>query len=546
MVVPYRLPRFFRLRFSGLPFGGSRAPRSRGPRRPRASVGAALAVTGAVLLALVPGGAAVAQTPAPQVRVMPLGDSITWGVGSPSASSYRAPLAALVAGQSAYTVQFVGSQVSGTLADQSNEGHSGYLISQIRDGIDGWLSAAHPDLVVLHIGINDLNRGVDVANAPARLADLVDRIYADRPGTGVIMLGLIPTTPNLGTQVAAYNAAAKKLQSTETAAGHKLRYVDPPALTPAEFTDGLHPNDAGYQRMAQAVFPALTQAYTGGWTAGERQLDAGNESGTTGKVRWADFDGDGRADYLTVASSGAVSVWLNRGGDGHGGWAALGQIAAGRTTDATRVRFADFDGDGRADYLLLGTNGAVTVLLNRGGDGHGGWTDLGQIATGLTADAPHVRFADFDGDGRTDYVLFASTGALTVVLNRGGDGHGGWVGLGRIATGETADASHVRLADIDGDGRADYLLLDSAGAVSAVVNRGGDGHGGWVGVGQVATGLTADAGLVCLADFTGDGNADYVLGDNSTNAATVYAWQGGDGHGAWNNLGRIATGVPIG
>jgi hypothetical protein len=104
----------------------------------------------------------------------------------------------------------------------------------------------------------------------------------------------------------------------------------------------------------------------------------------------------------------------------------------------------------------------------------------------------------------------------------------------------------VRLADIDGDGRADYLLLDSAGAVSAVVNRGGDGRGGWVGAGQVATGLTSDAGLVSLADFTGDGNADYVLGDNSTNAATVYAWQGGDGHGAWNNLGRIATGVPIG
>ncbi|MBD0738645.1 FG-GAP-like repeat-containing protein [Streptomyces sp. CBMA29] len=521
------------------------APAFRTSRARRASA-AALAAVGAVLLALVPGGTVAAQTPVPQLRVMPLGDSITYGSGSATTSSYRAPLANLVSQQSAYTVQFVGSQTSGTLADQSNEGHGGYVISQIRDGIDGWLTAAHPDLVLLHIGINDLNRGIDVANAPARLADLVDRVYADRPGTGVIMLGLIPTTPNLGTQVAAYNTAAKQLQATETAAGHKFRYVDPPALTPAEFTDGLHPDDAGYQRMAQAFFPALTSAFTGGWTPGERQLDAATESGTTGRVRWGDFDGDGRADYLTIASTGAVSVWLNRGGDGHGGWAPLGQVATGRTGDADRVRFADFDGDGRTDYILIGDGGEISVWLNRGGDGRGGWAPLGQIATGRTADASHVRFADFDGDGKTDYVLIGAGGEISAWLNRGGDGHGGWALLGQVATGRTADAGRVRFADFDGDGRAEYVLIGTGGDVSIWLNRGGDGRGGWINVGQVATGVTTDAGRVSLADFTGDGNADYILGDNTTHAATVYVWQGGDGHGSWNNIGRVATGPVIG
>ncbi|NGO15440.1 hypothetical protein G5C60_49675 [Streptomyces sp. HC44] len=526
-----------------------RSPVHRGTRtrrlKRRASA-AALAASGAVLLALVPAGPVSARTPVPQLRVMPLGDSITWGVGSDTTSSYRAPLASLVAGQSAYTVQFVGSQNSGTLADQSNEGHSGYVISQIRDGIDGWMSAARPDVVILHIGLNDLDRGIDVPNAPARLAGLVDRIYADRPGTGVIMLGLIPTTPDLGSRVAAYNAAAKQLQVTEQAAGKKFLYVDPPALTSAQFDDDLHPSDAGYQRMAQALAPALTNVFDAGWTAGRRQLGAGTESGTTGKVRWADFDGDGRADYLSLASTGAVSVWLNRGGDGHGGWSPLGQVASGLTADARRVRFADFDGDGRADYIVLGADGAATVYLNRGGDGHGGWSVLGQVATGRTTDPTQVKFADIDGDGRTDYVLLASTGAVSVWLNRGGDGRGGWSPLGRIATGLTADASKVRFADLDGDDRADYTWLSSTGAVSAYLNRGGDGRGGWLGRGQVASGLTSDVTRVSMADFTGDGNADYVLGDNTTNAATVYAWQGGDGHGAWNDLGRVAGGVAIG
>ena len=473
--------------------GAGRRPGRRTGWSLRRIVSGAIAVGVLATALLYTGGASAAQTAVPQLRVMPLGDSITWGSGSATTSSYRAPLAGLVAGQSRYTVQFVGSQSSGSLVDQSNEGHSGYIIDQIRSGIDGWMAAARPDVVTLHIGINDLNRGIDIAGAPGRLADLVNRIYTDQPGVAVIQLGLIPTTPNLTTQVAAYNAAATTLQGTENAVGRTFVYVQPPALTPAEFTDGLHPNDAGYLRMAQALYPALNQVFDQGKVAGERQLDAGTESGGTGPVRWADFDGDGRADYLTVAGNGAVSVWLNRGGDGHGGWSASGQVATGQTADAGRVRFADFDGDGRADYLVLGTNGAVSVWLNRGGDGHGGWSAQGQVATGQTTDPGQVRFADLDGDGR-----------------------------------------------------ADYTWISPAGAVSAYLNRGGDGHGGWVGLGQVATGVTADATQVSFADFGGDGNADYILGDPATHAATVYQWNGGDGHGGWLGLGRIASGVPIG
>ncbi|MCX4632247.1 hypothetical protein [Streptomyces sp. NBC_01443] len=52
---------------------------------------------------------------------------------------------------------------------------------------------------------------------------------------------------------------------------------------------------------------------------------------------------------------------------------SIGQIATGATTDRTRVRLADYDGDGRADYWMISPSGSITTYLNRGGDTHGGW-----------------------------------------------------------------------------------------------------------------------------------------------------------------------------
>ena len=508
----------------------------------------ALVLVGSAGLALT---SASAKAAPPVLRLMPVGDSITFGVGSPTKSSYRRPLMNLLANQSRFSVTFAGSQASGNLPDLANEGHSGYIIDEIRAGIDGWVAGARPDVVLLHLGINDYNRNVDVANAPARLRTLIDRIFADKPGVTVLVMGLIPTTVGRENQAATFNNQVRAMESGLRQAGKKFRYIQPPALAASELPDGLHPNDAGFARMAQGFHDMLNQVFTDGWVAGGPALNAGTESGT-GKVRWADFDGDGRMDYVTLASSGAMSVFLNRGGDGRGGWVGLGQVATGTTPDASRVRLADFDGDGRADYLTLSSSGAVSVFLNRGGDGRGGWVGLGQVAPGTTADASRVRFADHDGDGRTDYLTFSSSGAVQVYLNRGGDvsGGAGWQPLGQVAPGTTADASRVRFADLDGDRRADYIMLDGNGAVVTYLNRGGDGYGGYLGLGRTAPGVTTNTGLVSFADFTGDGNADYVLGNTSTNAATVYGWAGGDNngganYGGWVPLGQVAGGVSV-
>ncbi|WP_433359071.1 FG-GAP repeat domain-containing protein [Streptosporangium sp. CA-115845] len=92
--------------------------------------------------------------------------------------------------------------------------------------------------------------------------------------------------------------------------------------------------------------------------------------GVTGdRVRFADYDGDSRDDYLVVSDSGAVSAWRNTpGNNGIPSWSARGVFAAG-VDGATRdkLRFADVNGDGRADYLMVSESSAVDAWLNRAG-----------------------------------------------------------------------------------------------------------------------------------------------------------------------------------
>ncbi|MEV0191582.1 VCBS repeat-containing protein [Kitasatospora purpeofusca] len=266
---------------------------------------------------------------------------------------------------------------------------------------------------------------------------------------------------------------------------------------------------------------------------------AGTESGGAGRVRWADFDGDGRADYVVLNDNGSVRVFLNRGGDGHGGWNDLGQVSTGMTSDRARVRLADYDGDGRADYLLINANGSVRVFLNKGGDGRGGWSDLGQVATGLTADPSQVTFADFDGDGRTDYVVTQADGAVGVFRNTG---VGSWSDLGKVAGGVTTDRSRIKWADIDGDGRADYNIVNPGGSITSYVNHGGDTGGGWTLRAQITTGLTGDQNAVSLADINADGRADYLV---TTGPTTAFLNNGGDDRNnpGWLDYGQIAAGA---
>ncbi|MFJ5999702.1 ricin-type beta-trefoil lectin domain protein [Streptomyces sp. NPDC092370] len=251
---------------------------------------------------------AASNTP---LRVMPLGDSITWGVGSSTGNGYRAPLWNRLAADG-HPLDFVGTVRNGSMSDPDNEGHSGYRIDQIAALADASLTRYRPNVVTLHIGTNDLQGASEVDSAIARLRSLVNQITADVPDATVLVASLVVSTSSSEERFrGTYNQATRRIVSDAQAAGKRVAFVDMSSLTTADLADPLHPNDSGYQKMADAFHRGVQSADSAGWLKNPAPAPARVQSGIAGKCM--DVNGAGTADGTAVQTwacgDGANQYW---------------------------------------------------------------------------------------------------------------------------------------------------------------------------------------------------------------------------------------------
>lgn len=195
-----------------------------------------------------------------------------------------------------------------------------------------------------------------------------------------------------------------------------------------------------------------------------RQTDLGPSAG-----RWltpGDVDGDGRTDLVVSSADliapgvfGDVSVWRSAGD---------GTFVGGATfpgPSAYPSILADLDADGRPDLVYLNRLGSgaeccsyrLQVHRNPGG---------GVFVPWASPDVEHGRpfVADTDGDGRMDVVVPQET-IPSLAVFRSGPG-----AFTRSEIGVPSAASEAVGADWNGDGRADFVLATSGGL--AVVGEG--------------------------------------------------------------------------
>jgi len=194
-------------------------------------------------------------SPKGTVKVMPLGDSITDGITA--AGAYRTKLWKNITGNG-LSVDFVGSLSGGPsdLGDKNHEGHSGWRIDEISNYIDGWMNTYKPDIVLLHIGTNDISQKYDLNNAPSRLGSLVDKICAKLPEGGKLYVATI--IPISYADVTSYNSQISGIIQNKFNQGKPVYIVDMnKALSVSDLADGVHPSSNGYGKMADVWFNAI-------------------------------------------------------------------------------------------------------------------------------------------------------------------------------------------------------------------------------------------------------------------------------------------------
>jgi len=146
--------------------------------------------------------ACVFASDAPPIRILPLGDSITYGASVPG--GYRLPLHQLLT-NAGFNVDFLGTQTGNPAAglpDPDHEGHSGWRIDQIDSIILAVFSQiADSDVILLLIGTNDYGQNNDTAHATNRLEALIARMATNRPFAKIIVANLTHRGEPYNTQI---------------------------------------------------------------------------------------------------------------------------------------------------------------------------------------------------------------------------------------------------------------------------------------------------------------------------------------------------------
>ena len=224
-------------------------------------------------------------------------------------------------------------------------------------------------------------------------------------------------------------------------------------------------------------------------------LDGGAEADT--------LQGGAGADTL---AGGLGSDLLGSSGPSSGtpSYAPTQVVEAGGDYEGSPM-LADVTGDGIPDIIRSGD-----LLIQ---DGLGGGAYAAARWINLAGYTDGVAIADVNGDGALDLVTTAADGGpLAVLLNDG---------AGEFTQAEWLDRAGARQAlagDLNGDGRADVVLLDP-NASGIVVRFGEAGTAGLADAANVAAGLAADAGAIL--DWDGDGDRDVILVNGAAGTMAV-------------------------
>jgi lysophospholipase L1-like esterase len=250
---------------------------------------AALSILGAAAIGVSCGGAGGAGTGGAggkltNPRIMPLGDSTTASI------CYRSHLAQMLSA-AGKTYDFVGSRKGDpgctfTSYDQDNEGHGGYIVTDIlkaagtgvrpggADSTDPYVSDSRDlatwfdnrpaDVVLMHFGTNDVWNNIAPATILNAYTAILNKLRAVNPNVRVLVAQITSLQPSgcndCPTRVQTLNGMIPSWASQNSTAASPISVVDQnTAFDPvADTRDGVHANDTGATKIATKWLDALS------------------------------------------------------------------------------------------------------------------------------------------------------------------------------------------------------------------------------------------------------------------------------------------------
>ena len=203
-----------------------------------------------------------------ELRILPLGDSITYGEGSSDGNGYRLVLYDLLRPE--IDLDYIGRIKSGTMVDNYNEGYRGYPIVSIADAVTSNYPE-QPNVVLLMAGTNDVIQKHNLSTSSSALDKLTNKVINAYPEAVVLVAEVTPLLdPKREARRLEYNSAIPGVVQKYADGGTHIAVVDMTRVTPncINATDGIHPVDEGYRLIAYAWYEAILAAKEKGWLGG--------------------------------------------------------------------------------------------------------------------------------------------------------------------------------------------------------------------------------------------------------------------------------------
>lgn len=194
---------------------------------------------------------------------MPLGGSVTYGVGSSHGNGYRDTLRELLIAKG-YKVQIVGSRRAGTMENNHNEGWRGYRIDQILKKAKKSVPLYTPNVFTINAGSNDCLQDFDLDYAGERMGYLLRYLWEVVPNSTIILSTLLinadqKTELRVRRVNEQYQNLAKKILNEH----RRIILVDMHTIygpQESDLIDGTHPDDNGYNKMAKIWYEGIKKA----------------------------------------------------------------------------------------------------------------------------------------------------------------------------------------------------------------------------------------------------------------------------------------------